>query len=248
MKIALHQTGEISYRAGRILLGDRRVDQLGLIDQTPSDIHGGKVVQADSLAEYDVVATDATEPQSLIRRGLASGASCAVWAQSDPDEIEPDGRTVLIGANLATGIAPCLAYHEVAMHGKGNPSIIAWTEPGNSLRSGEPLAFPDPIGGRWGKRFRQRDSSRFVAPLPGEWAGALAQVTISDGKTSHKRIIGVADLASHLEALALAAGALAIGMGKFTEGKSRPVDSAEAYLKELLNSGLDVAASTIQNG
>ena len=59
------------------------------------------------------------------------------------------------------------------------------------------------------------------------------------------RIVGVADLAPHLEALALAAGALAVGAGSYPPGTRSPADAAEAYLTEALEAGLDVAAYAI---
>ena len=54
------------------------------------------------------------------------------------------------------------------------------------------------------------------------------------------RVVGVADYAAHLEALALAAGVMAIDL--YSPGAHRPAYAAEVYLAKALDAGLDVAA------
>ena len=70
--------------------------------------------------------------------------------------------------------------------------------------------------------------SRATAPTGGMWSGAVTKVTASTGDGLEVRVVGVADLAVHLEALSLAAGALTIE--SFGYGASRPEDRAEDYL------------------
>ncbi len=177
-----------------------------------------------------------------MHRAVGSGVHCVTWVDSDAEPYE-NGITVLTGSSLANGIAPCLASHEVARAGRVDSIQFAWTEPGSPLRSGEGLAFPDPVGGRWGRRV---DSTSFAAPVQGDWAGAMAKVTSSDEEGSTTRIVGVSDLAPHLEGIALAAGALAVGRGAYPPGGVRKAaDAAEAYLSEALGVGLDVAAYTL---
>ena len=244
VRIALHHSGDVGFRAGRILLGDRRVEVVGLIDRSPTDDHDGRLERVDDWAAYDLVLTDDTAPKWVVARAAAAGMSCVTWMDGDDDGVPTPGAgiVVLCGANLASGIAPCLASHEVARAGSVSEITVAWTEPGSPLRSGEPLAFPDPVGGRWGRRQRP---NAFVAPVPGDWAGAMVKITFSEPDNRSTRIVGVADLAPHLEAIALAAGALAVGSGAFQPGLRRPADAAEAYLAAALGVGLDVAAYSI---
>ena len=84
-----------------------------------------------------------------------------------------------------------------------------------------------------------------MAPVAGDWAGAMAKITSRGSGDRVTRIVGVADLAPHIEAIALAAGALAVGGGAFRPGLRQPADAAEAYLAEALGVGLDVAAYTM---
>ncbi len=242
MRVALHHTGEVGVRAGRILLGDRRVEVLGLIDSEPTERIDGRVEEVTDWTTYDVVVTDSREPAPIVRRAVAAGASCVVWFDANLSGLATADAVILTGANLASGIAPCLASHEIALSSEVGEVIVAWTEPGTPLRSGEPLAFPDPIGGRWG---RARGNNRYVAPVAGDWAGAMVRVSSKPDATHTTRIVGVADLAPHLEALALAAGTLAVGAGSYEQGVREATNSAEAFLAEALGAGLDVAAYTL---
>jgi hypothetical protein len=70
----------------------------------------------------------------------------------------------------------------------------------------------------------------------------MARVTGATEAGVVTRIVGVSDLAVHLEAIALATGAMVIS--EYTPGANRPADQAEAYLSRALNAGLDVAAHT----
>lgn len=240
VRIALDHNDEVGFRAGRILLGDRRVETLGLIGKSPSDSGDPRLERASDLDRYDLVVTDAAEPEGIIDRALAAGAACVVWREVD---LDTGPGLVLSGSNLAAGIAPCLASHEVARASSIGEITIAWTEPGTPLRRGEPLAFPDPVGGRWG---RPRGKNAFAAPVAGEWAAAMAKVRSASDSDAWTRIVGVSDLAGHLEGIALAAGALAVGAGAYLAGGlRRPPDAAEAYLTEALGAGLDVAAYTL---
>ena len=241
VRIALHHTGDVGFRAGRILLGDRRVEVVGLIDKRPTDDHDGRLERVGDLTAYDLVVTDDAEPNWIVAKAVAAGTSCVTWMDGDGSGFRSSAAEVVVlsGANLASGIAPCLASHEVARASSVSEITEAWTEPGSPLRSGEPLAFPDPVGGRWGRRHRP---NAFVAPVHGDWAGAMVKVTSHEADHRATRIVGVADLAPHLEAIALAAGALAVGAGAFHPGLGQPADAAEAYLAEALGVGLDVAA------
>ena len=250
MRIALDQHGDVGTRCGRILLGERRLTALGLIDKSPTG-SDDRLHTVRDLSGYDVIVTDATEDASaVVESALEAGIGCVVFA--DGDDLEGDyGKafaaadlSLLLGANLATGVAPCLASHETAHGGEILDVTIAWTEPGSPIRRGEAIAFPDPVGARWA-RARQTEAGyeAFVAPVHGEWAAAMARVTSAVESGVVTRIVGVADLAAYLEAIALAAGALTLGA--FSPGAHRPAAAAEPYLSAALEAGLEVAAYTI---
>lgn len=253
MQIALHETAEVGTRTGRILLGDRRLDLLGLVGRRPNDTSERRVRRVDDLGGYGVLVTDAIEDvDDDVTAALEAGISCVTW--SDDPDLSPRhgaafaeiGRTLLIGANVASGIAPCLAAHEAALSDEVLDVVVAWTEPGRRQRRGEPIAFPDPVGPLWGTQVRSKGIQRsLAAPVHGIWAGATAQMTAATGEGVVVRVVGVADLAVHLEALALAAGALSIG--SFGYGVARPEDRPEDYLLAALDAGLDVATRTIDH-
>jgi len=236
-------------RAARILLAERDLTGLGLIGRSPSG-RDDRVQAVTDLSEYDVVITDAPDAAELVEAALDARISCVVWADGEDleaeygEQFEAAGLTLLTGANVASGLAPSLAAHETARGGEVMEVSIAWTEPGTPLRRGEAIPFPDPVGPRWAaERAGVQNYRAYAAPVPGDWAGALARVTSAAPEGVVMRIVGVADLATHLEALALSSGALAIDM--YAPGAHRPADAAEIYLAKALDAGLGVASYTM---
>lgn len=238
MRVALHATSEVGTRAGRILLAEHDVTTLGLVDTTPTGANPN-VVRAQDLTEFDVFASDdRNDPAAAAHRAATAQLDCVLWDDSVP--AWPATAALLTGANLASGVAPVLFAHEAAAHHADHgESTVAWTEPGKRLRRGVPVAFPDPVGSLWAKR-RKREgrTTRLAAPVDGPWAGAM--VTVGP-REDPQAIVGVADLAVHLEAIALAAGVICIGRGIFSPGTWRPVDAAEDLLSTMLDLGLEVA-------
>lgn len=250
MRIALEHTGEVGLRAGRILLAERDLTELGLVDRTPR-VNDPRLTQAEDLSGFDVAVTDADDPEPLIRRAAEAGISCVVWQEitrADHDaEYGLRATSLLAGANLASGIAPSLVAHETARGGTVMDELVAWTEPGKPLRRGEAIPFPEPVGSRWA---RPRPASKwraFAAPVNGEWAAAMARVTSATDAGVITRIVGVADLATHLEALALAAGGLAVARDAYPSGLQRADIAAESFLSEALNAGLGVASYSLRD-
>lgn len=248
MRIAIHHVGDVGLRAGRILLGERRLTALGVVGTRPNTRTDSRLEPVGDLATYDVFVSD--DPDRALadaEAALAADVSCVLWADGSEDlaalgdGFAVQGRTLLVGSNLASGIAPCLASHEAARTEDLLEVRYAWTEPGRPLRRGEPIPFPDPIGACWARdRGDLGISSRFVAPVDGEWAAAMARVTVGTAAGVVTRTVGVADHAAHLEAIALAAGAATVG--DHPSGLAVPSDRSETYLAAALEAGLDVAS------
>jgi len=235
-------------RAGRILLGERRLIALGIVGSRPNTRADHRLESATDIRNYDVLVTDVVEGAAAeVEAALAADVSCVLWVDADDDitalggEFAARGRTLVVGANLASGIAPCLASHESARTDEVLEVRYAWTEPGKPLRRGEPLPFPEPVGARWGQgRGTLGIFRRFAAPVEGEWAAAMAQVTVGTPAGVVTRIVGVADHGAHLEAIALATAAITIADYPF--GLVTPSDRPESFLASALAIGLDVAA------
>lgn len=249
MRIAVHHTSEVGVRCGRILLGERSLIEMGVVDRN-TKTEDQRIRRTDDLHGFEVVVTDDPNPAPLVERALAAGISCVLWIDGDDlvDTYEPDfvaiDRTLLVGANLAAGLAPSLAVHESLGREEILEVTIGWTEPGRPLRRGEPLVFPDPVGGAWGVERPERSGFRaFAAPTISQWAGAMAKVTLVTPDGVATRIVGVADLAAHLEALALAAGALTIA--GYGWGAQQPAAAADRYLDAMIAAGLGVATHTM---
>ncbi|MEX0825806.1 MAG: hypothetical protein WD184_03460 [Acidimicrobiia bacterium] len=246
MRIAIHAVGEAGRRAALILLAERELVALGMYGYT-GPVSERRTIKIRELTGYDPLATDdAAAASSLAGIAADDGISCVVTAdQIDPEvtrRFTDSGLTLLAGANLS-GIAESLTAHEVARTDQVTRTVTAWTVPGKPLRRGEPVAFPEPVGARWGEVVGRGDGSiRIRVPIEGEWAGASATV-IGDADGEHiSRVVGVADLGHHLDGIALAAGALMVAEGAVGPGFLRPGDHPEQYLAAALRVGLEVAA------
>ncbi|HAX81369.1 MAG TPA: hypothetical protein DCY40_02235, partial [Actinobacteria bacterium] len=234
----LHAAGEVGTRAGLILLAERSLSALG--------IYGGGSLASDrralrisELAGFDLLVTDDPNPAPLAAIAVEDGLSCVAAGEvpaAVAERFATAGRTLLTGANLH-GLAMTLAAHEAAgMDGPVRASV-AWTIPGKALRRGLAVGFPDPVGARWGRSV----PGGIEVPVGGSWAAASVTVTGRLAGKTVERLVGVADQRDHLEAIALASGAISLASGAFTPGGHTPPEAAAAYLSAALGVGLGVA-------
>lgn len=239
MRIALDHTSEIGVRAGRLLMGEEGLDLLGVVRRDVKD-KDSRIRRIDDLAGFDAVVTD--DPDSAILAEAASaGVPSVLWADTFDPQTDTADVPVLFGANLVTGIGRSLATREADIAGTGAQILFAWTEPGKPLRHGEPLMFPEPVGSRWGTRRRMTNRRLEVAAaVPDQWAGVIVRSTTNE----ETRTLGIADLATHLEAIALAAGGVLAASGVLSPGENRPEETADQYLVSALRIGLDMASFT----
>ena len=256
MRIALHVVGEVGRRAGRILLAERALTALGLYGQEGGPTEERRTMAIKDLVGFDLLVTDAIEDASAFAtRAADEGIPCVLSVEKVSREVADRfaalDLTLLVGSNLA-GLADSLARHEQALTDSDRSITLAWTEPGKARRRGDAVPFPDPVGARWGRRLRRSGraadalpTSRIVVPLSGPWAGAMAKVEGGVGGMAVTRVVGVADHREHLEAIALAAGAVSMIGGAFGPGRQSPGDAADAYLSTALALGMDVATYTL---
>ena len=239
MKIALDHTSEIGVRAGRLLLGEPDLDKLGVVRRDVKD-RDPRLLRVDRVTDFDAVVTD--DPEStILAEAIAAEVPCVLWADESDSAIEYGTVPVLTGANLVTGIGRSLAERESEVADPSAQVLFAWTEPGKPLRSGEPVTFPDPVGARWGVRRRMTNRRLEVAvPVPNEWAGIVVRTTTGAAVGT----LGIADLATHLEAIALAAGAVVAASGLVPSGPHQPEEFAGDYLLAALRIGLEIASFT----
>lgn len=249
MRIALNAIGEVGTRTGRILTAEADLIALGLYGDHAGISQDRRTLQIASLDGFDVLVTDDREASSALA-GLAveDGLSCVVPGAISPtvaEQFSRAGKVVLTNCSLA-GLAETLAVHEAAGTDEPLDTVIAWTEHGKPLRRGAPVAFPDPVGARWGRRIgRAAETTRIAVPVDGEWAGATATIVGKVGDVTETRIVGVADAGDHLEAIALAAGAV-VATKTDLLGAIEPRDVAELYLRTALAMGLGVATYKLE--
>jgi hypothetical protein len=251
MRIALHASSDIGARAGRMLLAERSLTALGLYGHEGGTGADRKVMVIREPTGFDVLASDDPELASALA-GIAvdDGLACVLTASEVDDDLDgrfrEAGATLLLGSDLAHGLAGALAAHEVARPEHVGSTTVAWTVPGKPRRRGIAVPFPEPVGPRWGKAaplVTSRSGVKGVeVPMGGEWAAATVTVTGTDDGGRVTRVVGVADHADHIAAIALTAGVVAVAEGAYRPGLRRPDENAEAYLAAALRIGLAVAA------
>jgi hypothetical protein len=250
MRIALNATSDVGHRAGRILLAEPGLDALGLYGHTASTTTEDRRMTAiHDLSGFDLLVSDMNS-LGIAAIAAEDGISCVLSTDREPDadlaaRFRSQHLTLLVGAALGPGIATTLALRELA-HGEDPSHVtIAWTEPGRPLRHGEAVPFPDPVGPLWGRRLPRHAGDRapierITVPTSGPWSATVAWIKSRTG--SADRVVGVADADTHLRAIALAAGAIAVAEGHYEPGAHRPRDNTDAYLAAALRIGLEVAA------
>ncbi len=127
MRIALHATSEVGTRVGRILLAERDLTALGLVDTDPSG-EEPRVQPVTDLASWDVLVTDAPTPRDTAARAADAGISAVVWCDGELLSWEDPDHTLLVGAN-AVGLLEAIATHELGGDAPAR-ATLAWTEPG----------------------------------------------------------------------------------------------------------------------
>ncbi len=251
MRLALHPTGEIGHRAGRILLAEAGLEALGIYGYRGTGTEERRATAVTSLAGYTVLAgDDSVAPLDLAAIAVADGLSCVLAADTDPppdlaERFAVRRLTLLVAASLP-GLAEALAHRVVRGDSAAGTLLLAWTRPGKAGRRDVAVPFPAPVGARWGAHLPARPgdprtTTRAEVPLDGPWAGALARLTAGTGRKRTEALVAVADDRRHLEAIALAAGALLLARGEAPPGACRPGDAGPAYLAACLGVGLEVA-------
>jgi len=224
VRIAIHQSGPIGGRAASVLLAERHLDLLGLLDQDPGT--DPRVVRVEDLSEWDVLVSDTNRPAAILDRAVAANIPLVLSAELDEGVSIP----LFAGASLIA-IARCLE-HESDI----DAAFIATTRPGTPLRKGTLVVFPPPIGPL--KALRRPDGL-FVAPTDADWGGLIIH--------SDRRSIGVADHAAFLAGIALAAAAIVMATSELPIGAVRVEDVAGPYLDAAERAGLEIASALAVN-
>lgn len=240
MRIALSASTPVGARVGRILQAERDLEALGLWRFEAALKAGRRTIRTDSPAGYDVAVIEELSEEAFAE---AVDARIPIVTPQRVEDASLARRAAAAGTfiahrcDLAGGIAEVLAAHESSRSGSARSTMVAWTFEGRPLSSGEAIPFPGPVGAKWGRPVTDR-SDAYEAPVVGRWGAAMARVESGGAE----RILGAADLAEHLAAIALAAAAVTVARGVEGLGLVEPPQFAEEHLAAALKMGLEVAA------
>jgi hypothetical protein len=239
----------VGRRAARVLQAEPAVDEVvawGVDGET------SKVQVVDDLYGVDVTVTDRFEPDALAEACLVGGSAlvtAASWGGEPAIEFGQAGLSLVVGANLETGVAAALALQEAALMDEPLEVRLAWTVRGRARRRGEPVPFPAPVGSLWAREVDPQGWTTvnipvraFEASLEGQWAAAMAQVSGALDDGVQRTIVGTADHGAYLAAIALAAAVVPAGQHAYPAGRSWASAAPTPYLHWALAAGLDVAS------
>lgn len=242
MRVALYASDQRGVRMARVLLAERMVDQLGVFED------GGthrRIARVQDVGEFDVLVIDEFDSRGreLLDEALEARIDI-VTSPPIPDGLDSGQSTVIHSAGHPSSLALALAG-ESAGSGAVMGTLVAWTERGRGLRTGEAVSFPAPIGSRWAEATELGDAppgTRVLkAPGDDEFTGAYARTTMATDLGVQTTTTAVADHTDFLAALCVAAATLAIGEGAYGSGVQRPGDHGGSFLRSAKRSGLDAA-------
>jgi hypothetical protein len=216
------------------------------------DDPGPRVRVVEEIDGYDVVVTDLHTPDELAGLCLAAGAALVTpvsWKDEPGGRFGEAGLSLIVGANIETGIAAGLALQEAALMDTPLEVRVAWTVAGRPRRRGEPIPFPGPVGSLWAREVDPQGWTgtnipvkAFEAPVEGEWAAAMARVSGALDDGVQRTIVGVADHKGYLSAIALASAVVPAGQHAYGPGLNWASAAPTPYLDRALAAGLDVAS------
>lgn len=200
MKVGLSPGDELATRVGRVLLADRRLEQLGVPRPQTSE---PRTVPLTGFTADVVIAFDLGHP--YVTAALEVGTPV----------VTVEGEATTESGGLST-MAASLASQ---MNGD-DIELVAWTASGSELREGVVVDFPEPLGRVHGSE----TPTGVVVPNDGQWAGVLVQATDGDGR---QRTIAAVDDVLFMTSISLVARAISFLEGEESPGP-RFLEEAQA--------------------
>lgn len=239
-RVALHLDEGLASRVTSVLLAEPE-SQIGLFGEAPARPRTHRV---STLAAWEVLAVSAVtdETRPAVDEALEQGLPLVVGADLPRDYDAGDG-VVVEGARTGAGLATALALSMVGTSRPPLESRLAWTTPGEPLGAGVAVTFPQPVGALWAGRVDSRlpwpSVTCLAAPDDSPWKGVAIRLVDDRGEV---RTRGIADQGGFLDAICLAAAALAAALGAYPPGVSGPGDPEGRFMKQARAAGLAVAS------
>ena len=244
MRIALYGREAFGVRIARVLLAERHLDRLGIVNE---EVNHPRVERFESIADYDAIIIDELDEEGTGLLDVAlRNRTDAVLLQESP-VIEDALSAVVSDAASPRALAHALSSSTMAGVDEAVEVMIAWTTEDRPLRRGEAVTFPEPVGARWTAPTEvvERNVHRaLVAPGAGPWAGALARVTTMTTTGLQTATTAVVDQLEFLAAAMVAGAGIAAAEGAYGSGVVSPADPGGAFLRAVGRAGIEAASFT----
>ncbi len=242
VRIALRLDDDLGRRVRMCLLDEPDVE-VGLLVEDPGD---GSVHTVSSLEGWDALVVNSVSTASRAAVDQAVRQRIPVVSGADlPAGRRPEGGTITAGVMTGSGLAAALAASMAASHAPPMETRLAWTVPGAPLAAGIPVTFPEPVGTLWAGRAEHRlpwpSVIGLAAPHRSQWRGAAVRLQVRNGEKGGQ-VRGIVDDDAFLDAVCMAAAALAAARGAYPPGVNGPGDPGGLFMRLAERAGMEAAA------
>ncbi len=247
MRVALGAVGSVGLRAGRVLLSDRRITELGSLSREVRS-SDPRVRAIDSADGFDLLVSNAALDEQRVRDAVAAGVPL-VTPHPFAQVARVAGKAPFMAACAPdSGLPAALASLALEQLDRVVDVTAAVTAAPRRIRSRRSACFPDPVGTLWCERVPQPVAhptamtflhAPFDGPLSGISVTAYGEV---DGRP-RTVAIGIVDDPDYLAAIALAGAALmVVDQGSGLIEQLEVSERAGSYVAACTRAGMGTAA------
>jgi hypothetical protein len=244
MRIALYGREALGVRIARVLLAERHLERLGIVEE---DVRHPKVERVESVDDYDAVIITELDEDGIGLMHEAIERRVDVVLGHEAPRLEAPASAVIPGLLSPRALANALAVSTRERVDEAVEVTIAWTAEGRLLRRGDAVTFPEPIGARWAEPNETLEDGihrALEAPGPPPWAGALARVTTMTASGLRTTTTAAVDDQEFMAAAMLAGAAIAAAEGAYGAGVSPAGDAGGAFMRAVQRAGIEAAIFT----
>ena len=244
MRIALYGREALGVRIARVLLAERHLERLGIVEE---DVRHPKVERVESLDDYSAIIIAELDEDGIGLLHEAVERRVDVVLGHEAPHLDTPASAVIPSLLSPRALAHALAMSTGETVEEAVEATIAWTAEGRLLRRGDAVTFPEPIGARWAepREVTERGIHRALeAPGPAPWAGALARVTTMTSSGLRTTTTAVVDDQEFLAAAMLAGAAIAAAEGAYGAGVNAAADAGGAFMRAVQRAGVEAAIFT----
>ncbi len=248
MRIALAAVGSIGLRAGRVLLADSRVTELGSLGREVRS-NDRRVRAVDSAEGFDLLVSNALLDDPRVVEAVGHRVPLVTPHPLAQAAALPGDAPSVAACSPHTGLPAALASIAAGRLDRVDALTATVTAEPGRVRRRRVAAFPAPIGSLWCEPIPTpvaypKDLTFCRAPYDGPLLGISVRAEGTKSGRPHADVTGIVDDPDYLAAIALAAAALMLIDAGTPEGRFEVQRRAAEYLDACTRAGVGIAEFT----